>query len=283
MVRSLGYCFPTSHGAFLVGAGASTGPSARSASFVGHLPVCNGKKPRSFSSAPLLDTLGPIALDDGSVLWGLSDGGPIPVEQHFPLSPLPPFDSTNSNFVPRKGDDGDGSMANVQTPKRPGVDLEAPSTRRARTSTQEEKGSDELEAENFGGGDFRSQHGFSGWKKVDTIELAEVNFDHAVRFPVLRRPAFQVLVSDVGPGVHLMRRISNMDLFRRLLVEHSFTRQRGKDPISAASADAEAQSALRYDFRLLNGERQSECPVVGTQNEVCALPERRIRNLPNTT
>ena len=75
-----------------------------------------------------------------------------------------------------------------------------------------------------GGGEFHAQQGFWGKNQADAFELPKEDFDHAVRFWVLGRPTYQVLFGDVRPGVHLTRRMFNMDVCRNLPEDHPAAR-----------------------------------------------------------
>ena len=90
-------------------------------------------------ASPLSETMGPITLDDGSVLQAPSDDEMLPVEQHIPLSLSAPSDLVNSEFRPIRGNGGDGYVPNLHTPKRSGVDLDAPFPQRARMASQQAK------------------------------------------------------------------------------------------------------------------------------------------------
>ena len=227
------------------------------------------------------ETVGPITLDDGCVLQVPSDDKMPPVEQHVPLSLSPPCASANSTRVLLRGDGRDGFMPNGQTRERPGVDLGALPPQRAPMSSQETKDLEVLEAQQLGGSEFSAQHGILGQTQVGTKELTTYNFDHAPRFPVLGWPKYQMLLGDAGPGTHLTRLIFKMDECRNLPTETLFARQRGADPVLAASGEAGAAIVPQNELGLLKGQGEMECPLKDTGYDVNNLPARRIRDHPN--
>ena len=142
--------------------------------------VSGGKSPRPFSLAlaastfPLpSETMGRIRLDDGGALQIRSDDEMIPEKQQMPPPVSPPFDVVYPEFVPLRGESRDGYATHVHTPKRSGVDLDAPSTQRARMSSQAAKDLEVLEAGQSGDDELSAQHGITQQNHADTIDLTK--------------------------------------------------------------------------------------------------------------
>ena len=133
----------------------------------------------------------------------------------------------------------------------------------------------------MGDSEFSAQHGILGRTQAGIKELTTDDFDHATRYPVLGCPKYQLLFGAAGPGTHLTRRIFKMDECRNLPTETLFARQRGADPVLAASGEAGAAIVPQNELGLLKGQGEMECPLKDTGYDVNNLPARRIRDHPN--
>ena len=145
-----------------------------------------------------------------SETFGPTDDEMLPAEQRGSLPRFPAFDSAGPDFEPQRAGGNDAPIPNVQTLKRSAFDLDAPAPQRARTTSPEAQESGPFEARELGDSEFRAQHGLVGRNWVGTIEIATGDFNYAMRFPVLRRPAYSVPSGIDGPGIGelLMRRTS---------------------------------------------------------------------------
>ena len=104
-------------------------------------------------------------------------------------------------------------MFNVQSPKKTGDVLDAPSSQRARTSSQDARAA--------GYNAFRARHQLVTRGRVNTFVEAEGDFNHAVRFRMAAWPAYKILYGVGGPGPHLGHRIFDGGNLRNLPPTHA--------------------------------------------------------------
>ena len=78
--------------------------------------------------------------------------------------------------------------------KGPGAPRLPPPSHGARTNSQD--------ANSAGGNERRDRHRLQGWGRVGTIAINAGVFGHALRYPVMVPPAFNVLVGIDGPEPH---------------------------------------------------------------------------------
>ena len=134
-------------------------------------------------ASPLSETSGTITPENGNVQQIPPGDVMAPAEQRGTLPFSPPFELANSEFEPQRADGNDVRRPNEQTLKRSGVDLDAPSPQRACATFEEAKEFGALEVRELGGSELRAQRGLEGRNRVEAIEIATGNFNHAARSP----------------------------------------------------------------------------------------------------
>ena len=81
--------------------------------------------------------------------------------------------------------------------------MDAPSLQRARTTPQETKESDSLEAQVLGGGEFRARRGPAGWNLAGGIIIRTHDLHDAMRRPVFLWPTNNAPFGGGAPEPHL--------------------------------------------------------------------------------
>ena len=123
------------------------------------------------------------------------------------------------------------TATNVQTPKRQGGPLDAPSSKEARTPR---------DTDDLPGQVPTNQSGIPPWHgRALFLEVAQDDLARATRHPLLGWPDFIRLFGDTG-GVRLTRPISDAAQYCELAFDRPFTPQAGTDPVSIAFAKAGA-------------------------------------------
>ena len=122
--------------------------------------------------------------------------------------------------------------------------------RRARTSAQG--------AKLGGANEFPARLGSVGWGCVGALLTNQGEIAHALRWPVMGRPAYDVLFGIDGLGLHIENRIFGEANLRNLPAAHPFTRQRGTDPLPVALGAAGATLVPQYEFRRLDDHREPD-------------------------
>ena len=67
----------------------------------------------------------------------------------------------------------------------------------------------------MGGNEFLARDGFAGWGCVGTLAINKEDFDQAMRFPGMGRPAYDVLFGMGGPAPQIGHRLLDVANFRK--------------------------------------------------------------------
>ena len=117
----------------------------------------------------------------------------------------------NSTVETGRIDGSDVSNSNVHTPGKSGADLDAPSRRRDRSTSQDGK--------EDGRKIFRARLDFTWCDRVGNFAVNQNDFNKASRSPVLGWPAYNVLFGIGGPMPHIEHSIFDKANFQNVKAE----------------------------------------------------------------
>ena len=207
---------------------------------------------------------GPITLDNGEIIQVPSGAEPIPAERDVPLTLPPPSDVIHNASEPYQMAPIGDTAPNVQTPKREGGPLSAPTTKKARTSRN---------TDDPPGAVSPNQFGAPAWNaKTLLSDDTQDDLTQAARYPPLGWPDFAQPSGGNG-GVHLSHSIVDTAPCRNMSLDSSLTQQAETDPISIALAESGALIPGRKDSCMPDAWGNPEFALANSHFQVDKLPE----------
>ena len=207
--------------------------------------------------SPLSEAQGRLTMADGTSVRPPSGDETVPkVRQGYvSLNALSGSADSASKSVQARRDNP--ATTNAQTPKRSSGALNALSSQRARESSEDRKVAEENA--------FRARHRIIPWVRVSAFAVNLDDFEPVARSPVMGRPVYESLYGADGPAPHLEGKAFAEVNFRALSHTHSFIRQQGVDPISAASVAVGSTNVPQCEFGLLRENMELERPPADSQ------------------
>ena len=161
----------------------------------------------------------------------------------FPWGTLPlrpPRYTADPSSEPAHDSGVDRPTARFQTPKRPGEDLDAATTPRVRTESQE--------------GPLVGDNELVTWDRAGALTIDADDSLAAFRCLVAGRPANDSIFSTGGPGSRLVRRIFDSANLRDSPPTHSFTCVENAGPRSTTLAFAGAAIVPQNELRMMGSK-----------------------------
>ena len=194
--------------------------------------------------SPIAEELGPISSPGGTFLQ-------VPALPSGALSSRLPLGSFESS-----SDSEDASVSGRRplggrTPKRPGGDLDAPTSQRPRTDSQL--------ARDAGGEEIRERHQFPTWKSTESVAVTDDVLQNAMLSSLAGWPSYEVMF----PMGYPSRSVDHTTLVvdsEGMPPSKTFFRNGREDPLSVSAQAPGVQMALPRDFRMVGAEGGLESP-----------------------
>ena len=91
---------------------------------------------------------------------------------------------------------------------------------------------------------------------------------HAIRFPIAGWPAGDIIFPKEEPKCRHGYHFPKQAHLRDLCPTHCVIRVQGVDPAPAAPAFAGAEAVPQHEFRMVDANKDRECPMSGTHVQV---------------
>ena len=128
-----------------------------------------------------------------------------------------------------------------------------------------------------GDNEIRRCHHFFSRVRVGAFSINEEDVQYAICVPVPVWPAYEVFRREGTPGPHCEHKILDEVDPRKWPPTHPLFREAGVDPTSLELDFAGAAIPPQHEFRMMDANREVECPLVDSQFQVRLSPTRGIQ------